>query len=307
MPQLPSQPWVVVVNPTAGGGRGAVWGVKTVSELRARGEDVRVVIGTSVVDAERRARAALTKPTAGIVTVGGDGVVNLGLNLANEHDLPLGIVPAGTGNDFARAVGVAGLGVREAVAGLLSAAPTGGVTVDLGAVSGGRLFGCVLSLGFDAAVNARANTMRHPGGRARYPLAMMRELTSFRAIGVTLEVDGVEHRHRAMLVAVGNAPSYGGGMRICPSASLADGRFSITVVDEISVPRLLRLFPRVYRGTHVDHPKAHVYQGRSVVLRVRDEPEVPVYADGEPVDAPGGTVTATVRPGAVRVLVSALP
>lgn len=309
---MPAPPWIVLVNPTAGGGRGASWGVKTADELRARGEQVRVVVGRSAGDAETRARAALTAAAAGILAVGGDGMVHLGLNLAAELDRPLGIVPAGTGNDFARALGIGGLRPAQAVSALLTATDEGGVTVDAGELSNGNLFGCVLSMGFDAAVNARANRLRVPGGipggRARYPVAMLAELASFGALDLTLDVDGVEHHHRAMLVAVGNTPSYGGGMRICPAASLTDGAFTITVVDEISVAELLRLFPRVYRGTHVSHPRAHVYQGTSVRLVMPDRPDtVPVYADGEPVEVQGREVLARVRPGAVRVLVPSLP
>ena len=114
--------------------------------------------------------------------------------------------------------------------------------------------------------------MHGPGGRARYPVAMLAELGAFRPVALTVTVDGTGHQHHAMLVAIGNAPSYGGGMRICPAASLTDGLFTVTVVDEMSVPQLLRLFPRVYRGTHVEHPKANVYTGRRVSRLVRAGP-----------------------------------
>jgi diacylglycerol kinase (ATP) len=302
-------PWVVLVNPTAGGGRGASWGVRTANELRARGERVRVVAGHTAADAERRARAEVRQPSAGLVAVGGDGLVNLAINVAAQSGVPLGIVAAGTGNDFARALGLVSRDTSAAVSTLLSASEEGGVAVDVGELTDGRLFGCVLSTGFDAAVNARANRLRFPPGRSRYPVAMLRELAAFQPIEVHLEVDDVEHHHRAMLVAVGNTASYGGGMRICPSASVTDGLFTITVVDQISVPELLWLFPRVYRGTHVAHPRAHVYTGRSVRLRFRADGgrSVPVFADGEPVRPTGGEVAAGVRPGAVRILMPRLP
>jgi diacylglycerol kinase (ATP) len=278
-------------------------------------------------------------------------MVHLGVNVAASAEVPLGIVPAGSGNDFARALGLGGLDPASAVAVIARADAVGGVLVDLGRVDlgrvdlgrvdlgrvdggrvdGGRYFGCVLSTGFDAAVNARANRMHVPGGRVRYPLAMLAELGAFRPLPLTVTVDGVRHDHHAMLVAIGNAPSYGGGMRICPAASLTDGLFTITVVDEMSVPELLRLFPSVYRGTHVQHPKANVYSGRRVDVARQDAPgqdstgrdstgqdstgqdrpdaggtsDVPVFADGEQVTS--GSVSAAVVPHALRVLVPGLP
>jgi diacylglycerol kinase (ATP) len=307
--------WVVAVNPTAGGGRGARWGLRTVTALRDRGHEVQVVVGTTAADAERRVERVVAGGARALVVVGGDGMVHLGVNVAASTGVPLGVVPAGSGNDFARALGLGGLDPASAVAVMVRADAAGGVDIDLGRVNGGpdgqRYFGCVLSTGFDAAVNARANQMHGPGGRARYPVAMLAELGAFRPIPLTVTVDGVRHQHDAMLVAIGNAPSYGGGMRICPAASLSDGLFTVTVVDEMSVPELLRLFPRVYRGTHVQHSKANVYVGRGVDVHFRDgtgpdgSSDMPVFADGEQIGS--GSVSASVIPHALRVLVPGLP
>ena len=306
---------MVIVNPTSGGGRGARWGVKAVALLKAAGVQTVVVIGTDADDASRRARTSIARlraearQPAGIVTVGGDGTVHLGLNLALEHGLPLGLVPAGTGNDFARAVGATASSPMAAVDTVLAALHEGNHTrVDVGQVEGGPAFGCVLSAGFDATVNARANRFGHVRGRARYPLAMLAELPRFRPIDCVISVDGVEHRHRAMLIAVGNASSYGGGMRICPSASLGDGLLDVTVVGEISVIELLRLFPRVYTGRHMAHPEAYGYRGRVVAVGFTDALP-PVFADGEPMASAldAGGLTASVRPGALDLLVPALP
>ena len=303
---MPPPPWVVLVNPTAGGGRGARWGREAVRRLHERGENVRVVVGTRAADAESRASEAISSGARGLVVVGGDGVAHIGVNVAVRAGVPLGIVPAGSGNDFARALGLHGLNVADAVSAIIKSEATGGATIDLGHLDNGRYFGCVLSSGFDAAVNARANRMRGPGGRARYPVAMLAELGAFRAIDLTVTVDGVPHQHRAMLVAVGNAPSYGGGMRICPEASMTDGSFHTTVVDEMSVTELLWLFPRVYRGTHISHPKATTYVGPSVSISYSDDVcDAPVFADGEKVAA--GSISATVVPDALRVLATGLP
>jgi diacylglycerol kinase (ATP) len=298
-------PWVVLVNPTAGGGRGTRWGRRVVDALRRAGGDVRVVIGTGAADAERRADAVAAQGACGLVSVGGDGAAHIGINVAMRTGVPLGVVAAGSGNDFARAVGTHGVDPETAVVEMCRSDVEGAVAVDVGRLASGRYFGCVLSMGFDAAVNAKANTMSRLGGRSRYPLAMLSELRAFQPLDLTLNVDGTRHEHRGMLVAVGNTRSYGGGMRICPAASVTDGQFQVTVIDEMSVAELLRLFPRVYRGTHVDHRKATVYAGKSVEILPTHETGGPAFADGEQVGT--GSVSASVVPAALRVLTRSLP
>lgn len=298
-------PWVVLVNPTAGGGRGAKWGRRVVDALRQTGADVRVVIGVSAADAERRAHSVVAQGARGLLTVGGDGAAHSGINVALQAGVPLGVVAAGSGNDFARAIGTHGVDPETAVAQMCRSDVEGTVAIDVGRLASGRYFGCVLSMGFDAAVNVKANTMSHLGGRSRYPLAMLSELRQFQPMDFVLDVDGTCHEHRGMLVAVGNTPSYGGGMRICPSASATDGHFQVTVVDEMSVAELLRLFPRVYRGTHVQHPKATVYSGRRVTISLQQGTSGPAFADGEQVGT--GSVSAEVTPAALRVLTHVLP
>ena len=303
---MAQQPWVVLVNPTAGGGRGARRGRQTVAALRRRGDPVHVVMGADAVEAEARAGEAVASGARGLVVVGGDGVAHIGLNVAARADVPLALVAAGSGNDFARALGVARLDVDQAVSVMTAAESVGGQAIALGQLDNGRFFGCVLSTGFDAAVNARANRLRGPGGRARYPVAMLGELGAFRPVEVAVTIDGAVHQHRAMLVAVGNGPSYGGGMQICPAAALTDDTLHVTVIEQMTVPELLWLFPRVYRGTHVSHPKATVYVGQQVSITVPDaHQKAPVFADGEAVGA--GTISATVAPDALRVLTTRLP
>lgn len=138
---------------------------------------------------------------------------------------------------------------------------------------------------------------------------MLAELPRFRALDCRVVVDGVAHDHRAMLIAVGNGSSYGGGMRICPSASIVDGTLDVTVVDEISVGQLLRLFPRVYAGTHMRHPQAHAYRGQSVRLEFLDGLVPPIFADGEPMSSvlEGRSCAVSVRPRALQLLAAGLP
>ncbi|GAA2265505.1 diacylglycerol kinase [Streptomyces atrovirens] len=286
------------VNPTAGRGRGARAARPAASAFRDAGFSVRTVLGDDPRDALDRARAAVEEGTGALIAVGGDGMANLALQAVVGTGTPFGLVAAGTGNDFARALGMP---LREpAAAGrmIADALKCGRVRdIDLGRV-GDRWFGAVLASGFDSRVNDRGNRMRLPLGRLKYDVAMVAELAAFRPLPYRITLDGGEVREvEATLVAVGNGPSYGGGMRICPGADLTDGLFDITVVGECSRATLLRVFPRVYRGTHVGHPAITVLRAASVELAAE---EVTGYADGEPV----GPLPLTARcvPGALRVV-----
>ncbi|MEU5433330.1 diacylglycerol kinase [Streptomyces sp. NPDC020719] len=286
------------VNPTAGRGRGAHAAQPAASALRAAGFSVRTVLGEDAHDALRRAREAVAGGTGALIAVGGDGMVNLALQAVAGTRTPLGVVAVGTGNDFARALG---LPVRDpAAAGRLAAEALKGAEIrdiDLGR-AGDSWFGTVLASGFDSRVNDRGNRMRWPTGRFKYDLAMVAELAAFRPIPYRVTLDGGEVREiEATLVAVGNGSSYGGGMRICADAVMDDGLFDITVVGDCSRATLVKVFPKVYKGTHLSHPKVTTYRAAAITL---DAPRVTGYADGEPL-GPLPLAAECVR-GAVRVL-----
>ncbi|MEU2895607.1 diacylglycerol kinase [Streptomyces sp. NPDC006967] len=286
------------VNPTAGRGRGARAALPAASALRDAGFAVRTVLGDDPQDALARARAAIEEGTGALIAVGGDGMANLALQAVVGTGTPFGLVAAGTGNDFARALGMPLRDPAAAGRMIADALRCGRVRdVDLGRI-GEHWFGAVLASGFDSRVNDRGNRMRLPLGRLKYDVAMVAELAAFRPLPYRITLDGGEVREvEATLVAVGNGPSYGGGMRICPGADLTDGLFDVTVVGECSRATLLRVFPRVYRGTHVGHPAITVLRAASVGLAAED---VTGYADGEPV----GPLPLTARcvPGALRVV-----
>ncbi|MDT0379198.1 diacylglycerol kinase [Streptomyces sp. DSM 42041] len=293
----------LLVNPTAGRGRGAQAAQPAADALRGAGFSVRTVVGVDAPDALRRAREAVAEGTGALIAVGGDGMANLALQAVAGTGTPLGVVAVGTGNDFARATG---LPVRDpgAAGRLFADALKAGRTrpVDLGRVTRAdgteRLFGCVLASGFDSRVNDRANRMRWPTGPRRYDLAMLAELAALRPVRYRLTLDdGTPQEVAATLVAVGNGPSYGGGMRICSGAALDDGLLDVTVVGECSRTTLLRVFPRVYKGTHLSHPSVTVHRVRTLTLEAEG---VTGYADGEP----AGPLPLTVRsvPGAARLL-----
>jgi diacylglycerol kinase (ATP) len=287
------------VNPTSGRGRGARSARPAAEALRAAGFAVRTVVGTDAADALDRARKAVDGGTGALVAVGGDGMVSLALQAVAGTDTPLGVVAAGTGNDFAR---VSGLPVRNpAAAGTaIAEALKDGRTreLDLGRV-GDRWFGTVMASGFDSRVNDRGNRMRWPTGRWRYDVAMLVELAALRPIRYRVQFDDAPERELdATLIAVGNGSSYGGGMRMCADAEMDDGLFDVCVVGPCSRRTLLRVFPLVYSGSHPRHPVVTVHRAARVRLSAED---VTGYADGERI-GPLPLVAETV-PRALRLLV----
>ncbi|WP_406056822.1 diacylglycerol kinase family protein [Streptomyces sp. NBC_01077] len=333
------------VNPTAGRGRGAHAAQPAARALRDAGFSVRTVLGHDADDALRRAREAVAAGTGALVAVGGDGMISLALQAVAGTRTPLGIIAAGTGNDFARTLG---LPVRDPGAAARVTArilrTTGGRSVDLGRIGTGggdpagdaargcvggsaeeagrgsagdsaektaqgsagdsvtgRWYGTVLASGFDSRVNDRGNRMRIPAGRFKYDLAILAELAGFRPVPYRLTLDdGRVVETDATLVAVGNGSSYGGGMRICADARLDDGLLDVTVVGDCDRRTLIKVFPRVYKGTHLSHPKVTTYRVRSLTL---DAPDTTGYADGEPLGRLPLTVSCV--PGALRVLAPA--
>lgn len=309
----------VVVNPTADRGHADRAGARTLARLRERGFEVRELSGSSFDDALARARAAVADGLDALVVVGGDGMVHLGANACAGTTTPLGVVAAGSGNDYARALRLPVRDVDGAVDALTRALDAGPRVVDAARVTSDdpdeepRWFCGVLSAGLDAAVNARANAMRRPRGRARYAVAALRELARFRPFGYRLTIESRADGGTVTsvwdspgtLVAVANGPAIGGGIRIAPDALVDDGDLDLVLAGPLSRHGALRVFPLTYAGKHVGHPVVDVRR----VVRVRLEPTdqgvapPPAFADGELV----GPLPREVRvvPGALRVLAPA--
>jgi diacylglycerol kinase (ATP) len=292
----------LLVNPTAGKGRGEAAGRAAAARLMAGGVAVERLVGNDAEHAIRLGREVVAHGIDALVAVGGDGMLNLALQCVAGTDVPLGIIPSGTGNDFATLLGIPAHDNAAAADVIVDNLVR---TVDAARIThegGGTWFAGVMSSGFDSAVNERANRMAWPKGRARYNLAIMAELSVFKALPFTVVVDDVVHDQEAMLVAVGNGVSYGGGMKVTPGAQIDDGLLHVTVLGRVSKPEFLRVFPRVYKGTHVEHPAVTVLTGREIRLSA---PGAISYADGERI-APL-PVTATCVPGALHVLVPPTP
>ncbi|GAA3817975.1 diacylglycerol kinase [Sphaerisporangium flaviroseum] len=290
---------VVLVNPAARGGRTLRLLDPVVRRLRAGDRPVSVIVGTSAQDALERACMAVAEGPEALVAFGGDGLVHLAVQAVARTDVPLGIIPAGTGNDIADALGIP---KRDplAAADIVVAGKTR--VLDAARIGEDEWFAGVVACGFDSKVNERANRMTGPPGTAKYLLSMVQELRSFAPIPFTITIDGEVVEQEAMMVAVGNTRSYGGGMRVCPDAVPDDGLLDVLVVGAVPKGEFLRTFPRVYRGTHLGHPAITVHRARTVTL---DAPGVVAYADGERIGPL--PLTCTIHPGALHVLTPAGP
>jgi diacylglycerol kinase (ATP) len=299
----------LLANPSAGRGRAAGLVEPVRAALHAAGLEVLLLVGRSAAESVALTRAAVADGVAAVVAVGGDGLVHWVVQALAATGVPLAVVPAGTGNDFATVLGgprnlatlaaaVAAGRSAEIDAGL--AAPDAlPATDDSGpAAVAERWWTGVLCAGFDSAVNERANRMRWPHGPRRYDLAVFAELSALRPRRLVLTVDGDRQEHEVTLVAVGNGPQYGGGMRICPDARMDDGLFDITVVGPLRRSELVRLKPLLRTGRHVDHPSVQVIRAREVRL---ESPDVIAYADGERL-APL-PISLSCVPSAMRVVV----
>ncbi|MDM4718937.1 diacylglycerol kinase [Micromonospora sp. WMMA1363] len=297
----PTGPVAVLANPTAGRGRQRGLLPQLVDRLAAGGRPVRVLEARTAARAQAACHEAVAEGASALVAVGGDGTVHLALQAVAGTSVPFGPVPVGTGNDFAVETGFPADPL--AAADVIAAALRDGRShsVDLGRITAGdgsqRWYGAVLAAGFDAIVNERANRMHWPRGPRRYDLAILVELARLRHRRYTLRLDGETHAADAVLVAVGNCPSYGGGMRICPDADPGDGLLDVVVGGRFDRCTLIRVKPHIYQGTHVGHPLVRSYRARTVELAATG---ITTYADGErAADLP---VTITAVPGAVRLL-----
>lgn len=283
----------LLINPVAGRGRGARYGAAAAERLRSLGASVREMVGANAADATEVARAAIDEGVDALVVVGGDGMMHLGLQLVGGTQTPFGMIAAGTGNDFARALN---LPLRNPVAAADVIMRGEERRVDLG-YSEGVWFGCVVAGGFDARVNERANRLTWPHGPMRYNVAMLIEFGVFRPVPYVLELDGIRWETDAMLVSVANGPSFGGGMLVCPGALLDDGMLDVLVLQPLSKAEFLRVFPRVYRGSHVTHRAVEIRRASKVMISA---PDIVSYVDGERL----GPLPRTfeTRPQALRVL-----
>nr|WP_174267814.1 diacylglycerol kinase family protein [Nocardioides zeae] len=281
-----------MTHPGAGRGRGARARSVVLPRLRDAGFEVLDLVGRDVDEARRLAGAAVADGVEALVACGGDGTVHLALQHVVPAGVPLGVVPAGTGNDLARELGLPA--DPRAAADRIIAGPRR--TLDVARV-GDRYVATVVACGFDALVAERADAMTWPRGPLRYVAATAVELRSLAPRRYTLELDGRVRTVEGVLAAVGNTSSFGGGLRITEGAEPDDGLLDVVVVRSLDRRGLVRAFPRLYRGTHTTHPAYEHHRVRSATIAAAD---ITAYADGEPLGSLPLTVTAV--PAALTVI-----
>lgn len=295
----------LMLNRKAGTGRTQHLADYVFGQFAAAGIEYRLVEAGSADEAIDRAGRIAGEVDA-VVAVGGDGSVHTAAQVAWRHGLPLGIIASGSGDDVARACGLPHgrkyAATQTAVDHFVSAwqardmSPVDMLEVQTGDDRSHAVL-AVMSCGFDSRVNAQSAQMTYLRGTFRYVAAMVKTLSRFTPIDYTLHVDGENLNQQAMLVAVGSGSMFGGGMKVLPYAKVDDGELDLLIVQQVSRPTFLRIFPQVFKGTHVSHPRVESRRGREVYMAAEGEQ---VWGDGEYLGPSPARIS--VKPGHIKVV-----
>lgn len=294
------KPIGVLVNPAANRGRGDQVGEQVFHALAKAGIPAINLSADSAIAASSKAQLAISdQEISGVIAVGGDGTAQLGVNICVPNQIPLGLVPAGSGNDQARQLRIELGNPQAAITNILESLDSP-KRVDVMRVATAERefwsFGSV-SAGFDAICAKRANGLKWPKGPNSYVAAMLLELPRFNPIEYHLTVDGEHRTVRAMLCGVANVQNFGGGMRISPNSDSEDGELEVFILHEVSRPRLLKIFPTVYQGEHIKFPEVEIFKAKSIRI---ENANYPLSCDGELVGT--APFSVQVHPGALQVL-----
>jgi diacylglycerol kinase (ATP) len=266
--------WLVVINPASGQGKGEIFAQKVTSYLSLKKIEYQVLSAESANSLRRELEVTVdTADYKGIISVGGDGLAHLVLQVAVPRKIAFAVIPAGTGNDIVRTLGWSLTDLDGYLDRIISTTPS---AIDLGNVDS-EWFAAILSTGFDSVVNERANRLSWPHGPQRYNLAIALELPRFRPIEYEITLDSRRITTEAMLIAVGNGRSYGGGMLVCPHAQINDGLFDVMILEPVSKVEFLKVFPKVFSGSHISHPAVKTYRTQKISISA----DAVAYADGE--------------------------
>jgi diacylglycerol kinase (ATP) len=275
------KPLGVLVNPKANRGKGQASGDEVFAELANRGiASINLSAESAVAASKKAERAISNQEISGLVAVGGDGTSQLGVNICVPNQLPMGLIPAGSGNDQARQLGIPRDSIPAAVEFLVEHLEKPR-RVDAMRVktSTGEFWSLgSISAGFDALCAERANGLAWPKGPNSYVAAMLLELPRFEPIEYEIEADGKKRSFKAMLCGVANVKNFGGGMKISPNSEIDDGELEVFILHEVSRRRLLRIFPTVYEGKHLGFPEIEIFQAKSVSI---SNDAFPMTCDGE--------------------------
>ena len=261
----------MLVSPGGGRGRASAAAATVAASINEAGYKPERIIGQTPDAAADAARAAVADGAERLVAVGGDGTVHIALQAVAGTSTALGIVPTGTGNDFARCVGLSDADVRQASTRALgSVRGIDAIAVD---ASGAERIWTATSItgGFSVDVNNRAESMRFPRGRNRYTIATLLTTPRLRHRRIAFTVDGERHEFTSTLWAAANTSDFGGGMVICPDADPGDGLLDLTVVADVGRITLLRMLPTVFKGSHIHHEQVHVFKGVGITIEECDD------------------------------------
>jgi diacylglycerol kinase (ATP) len=266
--------WAIAINPTSGHGKGITVGARVVQFFSEHQLNYRVFSGLSAGELKSSLEPFLDSESCeGVISVGGDGLAHLILQLTVPRNIPFAVMPAGTGNDIVRTLGWS---LDDIDSYLKRVTSEDAQPIDLGNVDS-EWFAAILSTGFDSVVNERANSLAWPKGPQRYNIAIALELPKFKPLQYEITLDNQSFTTEAMLIAIGNGRSYGGGMYVCPQAQMHDGLFDIMILEPVSKVEFLKVFPKVYSGSHITHPKVKTFRSKRVSLVA----DAIAYADGE--------------------------
>ena len=257
----------LLINPKSGSGRGN----RVAESFRDILCPNEIYISQSVDHTTEIVKDLINRNFELVITAGGDGMVHSAIQNLAMSDVALLPLPGGTGNDFVRALNIP-LNVRN----FDWLEKLRFTRVDL-ASTGTQYFCAILSSGFDSRVNERANLLKWPKGRQKYNLAMIQELITFDSVPFHIIIDGTEYHRDAMLMAVANSSSYGGGMKICPNARLDDGLLDVLILNQVSKFEFIKVFPKVFKGTHIKHRQVELLRGAEIEIFA----DATAYADGE--------------------------
>ncbi|MFN8178101.1 MAG: diacylglycerol kinase family protein [bacterium] len=285
-----------IVNPSAGRGRGARVAADLRGRLAARSLDGDIVQTSGPWDAVRLAREAAERGAPLAVAVGGDGTAHEVVNGLAGTETTFGLVPVGSGNDLALALGVPS--TVDAALDVIAARRER--RIDLGRFDDDRYFANSLGLGFEAQVTIESRKVRGLSGFAIYLWAVVRALAKLRCPDLRLVVDGQEIVGRRLLVCIGNGPRVGGGFLLTPDATNADGLLDLCIVDAMGRLRVLRTLPKAISGTHVSLPVIRMMRGRTIEIESKEG--FPFHADGEVIDVARRRLRIEVRAAMLKVL-----
>lgn len=285
---------LIITNPHSGRGDGPVIAVEAGDTLRDAGWEVEVQVTGAPGEAARIGRERAQSFDV-VFSCGGDGTLNEVLTGVVDRDVIVGVIPAGTANDLARAIGLP-LDPSEAIAALT---PGSSRSIDLLEIDGGEAWSAVaVGVGIDARTVRRAqDNGEEIIGRAAYVAAAAGELGEDILTRLQLEVDGEGWEGDALLVQVANCPNHGGGFEIAPGARIDDGLLDVVLIEAVSRTRALKLIPLIYAGEHLDLPEVRHWSATQV--SITQPAEGPVIVDGELAERT--SLDIRIAPGRLRL------